>query len=106
MMVGAMIAAADSRRIVVVDGFIATSAAVAALTNRPEIDGALVFAHLSAERGHALILDALGVLPLLDLKMRLGEGTGAMLAWPILQSAAAIMNDMATFQSAGVRRKS
>ncbi len=106
MMVGAMISAAEMKRIVIVDGFIATAAAVAALKCRPDIEPALFFAHVSAERGHALVLEALKVRPLLDLEMRLGEGTGAMLAWPILKSAGAFINDMATFESAGVSEKS
>ena len=102
MMVGAMIAAAGQGRAVLVDGFIATAAATAALALDPGIRPALVFAHRSAEAGHGALLEWLGARPLLDLEMRLGEGTGALLAWPLLRAAAAMLRDMASFESAGV----
>jgi nicotinate-nucleotide--dimethylbenzimidazole phosphoribosyltransferase len=101
-MTGAMIAAAQARRLVLVDGYIASVAALAAMDLAPAIAGALVFAHRSAERGHAGVLAALNARPLLDLDMRLGEGTGALLAWPLVKAAAAMLNDMASFQSAQV----
>ncbi|MEX0281931.1 MAG: nicotinate-nucleotide--dimethylbenzimidazole phosphoribosyltransferase [Arenibacterium sp.] len=106
MMAGAMIGAAARRRIVLVDGFIATSAALIAARLAPETRDAMVFAHRSAEPGHVAMLDALEADPLLDLGMRLGEGTGGVLAWPILRSAVAMLNDMASFESAGVSDKS
>ena len=102
MMAGAMIGAARAGAVVIVDGFIASAAALAADALAPALRDYLVFAHRSAEPGHAVVLDALGASPLLDLGMRLGEGTGALLAWPILRSAAAMLSDMASFESAGV----
>jgi nicotinate-nucleotide--dimethylbenzimidazole phosphoribosyltransferase len=104
MMAGAMTGAAHARRIVIVDGFIATAAAAAALALDPAIRPALVFAHRSHEAGHGALLDALDARPLLALDLRLGEGTGALLAWPLLRAAAAMLRDMASFESAGVSR--
>jgi len=101
-MAGAMLGAAEARRMVLVDGFIAGAAALVALDIRPEIKGHLVFAHRSAEQGHAALLAALGVEPLLDLGLRLGEGSGALLAWPLLRASAAMLNEMASFESAAV----
>ena len=102
MMAGAMIGAARAGAVVIVDGFIASVAALAADALAPALRDYLVFAHRSAEPGHRVVLDALGASPLLDLGMRLGEGTGALLAWPLLRSAAAMLSDMASFESAGV----
>jgi len=101
-MAGAMLGAAEARRMVLVDGFIAGAAALAALDIRPDIRGHLVFAHRSAEQGHAALLEALGAEPLLDLGLRLGEGSGALLAWPLLRASAAMLNEMASFESAAV----
>ena len=83
MMAGAMIGAARTGAVVLVDGFIASAAALAAAGLAPALRDYLVFAHRSAEPGHRAVLDAFGARPLLDLEMRLGEGTGALLAWPI-----------------------
>lgn len=102
MMTGAMLGAAAARRIVLVDGFIAGAAALAAVGIDPSVRPALIFAHRSAEAGHAAVLGALGAEPLLDLGMRLGEGTGALLAWPLARAAAAMLTEMASFESAGV----
>lgn len=102
MMAGAMRSTAQGGRLVLVDGFIATVAALAALQLAPEIRPALVFAHKSAEAGHRAVLDWLQADPLLALDMRLGEGTGALLCWPLVQAAAAMLRDMASFGSAGV----
>ena len=102
MMAGAMIGAARAGAVIIVDGFIASAAALAADGLAPALRDYLVFAHRSAEPGHEVVLDALGARPILDLRMRLGEGTGALLAWPILRSAAAMLSDMASFESAGV----
>lgn len=102
MMCGAMLGAASRGRLVIVDGFIATAAALVAMRLEPESRRAMVFAHRSAEKGHTAVLNTLEVQPLLDLDMRLGEGTGALLAWPIVKSAAAILRDMASFDSAGI----
>ena len=104
-MVGAVLQAAHERRVVVVDGFIATSAVLVAHAVQPLVLQRCVFAHRSGERGHELMLQHLGVQALLDLGLRLGEGSGAALAWPLLQSACAILRDMASFQSAGVLEK-
>ena len=102
MLAGAVLGAAEAGKIVLVDGFIATVSALAAVRVSPHILGNLIFAHRSAESGHSVILEALGADPLLDLGMRLGEGTGALLAWPLVQAAAAMLCDMASFESAGV----
>lgn len=95
MMVGVMMAAASAGRIVVVDGFIGTAVAVAAAAMKPEILDNCVFAHCSPEPGHRILLDHLGVEPLLDLGMRLGEGTGAALAIPLVRAAEYLLRDMA-----------
>ena len=102
MMAGAMIGAARAGAVVLVDGFIAGAAALAAVELAPALRDYLIFAHRSAEPGHRAVLDALGARPLLDFDMRLGEGTGALLAWPVLKCAAAMLSDMASFESAGV----
>ncbi|HZF14149.1 MAG TPA: nicotinate-nucleotide--dimethylbenzimidazole phosphoribosyltransferase [Thermoanaerobaculia bacterium] len=99
---GAAIEAARQRRVVLVDGFISTVAALAAVRLAPEVRPALFFSHRSAEAGHRLALEALAATPILDLGMRLGEGTGSCLAFPLLRAAAAILREMATFSSAGV----
>ena len=102
MMVGSMLAASTTRCSIIVDGFIATAAAAVAIAIKPGIKARMVFAHVSAESGHQYILESLGATPLLDLSLRLGEGTGALLAWPLLKSAAAMLCDMASFESASV----
>ena len=104
MMAGAMLGAAQAGRLVLVDGFIATSAAAVALAMDPGVRAAMVFCHLSEEAGHRRLLDALEAAPLLSLNLRLGEGTGALLAWPLVQAAARMLTDMASFESAGVSR--
>lgn len=105
MMAGAMLAAAAARRPVLVDGFIATAAALVACGLEPDARGALVFAHCSAEAGHRPLLRHMQAQPLLDLGMRLGEGVGALMAWPILRAASNMLCDMASFESAGVSRR-
>ena len=102
MMCGAMMGARDAGCVIIVDGFIASAAALCALTIRPECKANFIYAHCSAEAGHRRILDVLGVRPLLDLDLRLGEGTGALLAWPLVKAAADMMREMASFESAGV----
>ena len=101
-MVGAVLQAAEENRVIVVDGFIASSAVLVAHALQPLVLQRCIFAHLSGERGHALMLQHLGVMPLLDWGLRLGEGSGAALTWPLLESACAILCDMASFTSAGV----
>jgi nicotinate-nucleotide--dimethylbenzimidazole phosphoribosyltransferase len=103
-MAGALIGTAAAGAVCVVDGFIAGAAALAALRARPEAAACAVFAHRSAEPGHAGLLRAVGAMPLLDLDMRLGEGTGALLALPIMRAACAMLSEMATFVDAGVSR--
>ena len=104
-MVGAVLQAASERRVIVVDGFIASAAVLVAQALEPLVLQRCVFAHRSGERGHAAMLQHLGVQPLLDLGLRLGEGSGAALAWPLLQSACAILREMASFADAGVSEK-
>ena len=99
---GLILGAAGRGLAVAVDGYISTAACVAAWKLNPAVADYCFFAHASAEPGHAHALRALGVTPLLDLGMRLGEGTGAALALFLLRSAAAVFNDMATFSGAGV----
>ena len=102
MMVGAMLAAAEARMLVLLDGFIVGAAALVAARLFPAFRDYAVFCHRSAEAGHAAQLQALEATPLLDLGMRLGEGTGAALAYPLVQAAVNFLNDMASFESAGV----
>ncbi|MDU6749193.1 MAG: nicotinate-nucleotide--dimethylbenzimidazole phosphoribosyltransferase, partial [Bradyrhizobium sp.] len=101
-MAGAMIAAAQRRWPVLVDGFIVSVAALAAVRLNPSCRTWLLFSHRSAERGHALVLDALGAHPLIDLDLRLGEASGAATALPIIRLACALHNGMATFAEAAV----
>lgn len=101
-MVGAVLEAAAQRRIIVVDGFVTTAAVLVAAALRPHVLQRCVFAHRSGEFGHAALLKHLEATPILDLGMRLGEGSGAATAWPLIVSACAILRDMATFESAGV----
>lgn len=105
MMTGAMLAAAASSMVVMVDGYIATAAALVAAKLNPAVLDYCIFAHASAESGHAAALRALKVKPLLDLGLRLGEGTGAVLAWPLVVSASKFLEEMATFESAGVSER-
>jgi len=95
MLTGAILRAAERRLCVVVDGVIVTAAAILAHAIRPDCLVACVFAHRSAEPGHDAMLAHLGAIPLLDLGMRLGEGSGAALALPLLRAAAAVLSDMA-----------
>lgn len=99
---GAMIAAAQSGVPVLVDGFIVSAAALAATRINPGCAPWLMFSHRSCERGHARILEALGAEPILDLKLRLGEGSGAALALPVLRLACALHAEMATFEEANI----
>jgi nicotinate-nucleotide--dimethylbenzimidazole phosphoribosyltransferase len=106
MMAGAMLKAAALRKALLIDGFIVTSALLVAARIEPAILDYCVFAHCSDESGHRRMLDALGAEPLLQLNLRLGEGTGAALALPLLHAAANFLNEMATFESASVSEKS
>ncbi|MGW3043902.1 nicotinate-nucleotide--dimethylbenzimidazole phosphoribosyltransferase [Kitasatospora sp. NPDC001159] len=102
---GFLLGAASLRTPVVLDGVIAGSAALAAKAIAPEVLAACIAGHRSAEPGHQAALAKLGLRPLIDLDLRLGEGTGALLALPLVQSAARAMHDVATFDSAGVTEK-
>ncbi len=104
-MVGAVLQAAHERRVIVVDGFICTAAVMVAHALQPLVLQRCVFGHRSGERGHALMLKHLRAEPLLDMGLRLGEGSGAALAWPLLQSACAILHEMASFEAAAVSGK-
>jgi nicotinate-nucleotide--dimethylbenzimidazole phosphoribosyltransferase len=101
-LVGAMLAAAAAQVPVVLDGFITGAAALVAARLRPEITARCIASHRSVEPGHAIVLHELGLRPLLDLDLRLGEGTGAALGIGLLASAVAMRDGMATFQGAGV----
>ncbi|MDZ4742922.1 MAG: nicotinate-nucleotide--dimethylbenzimidazole phosphoribosyltransferase [Verrucomicrobiota bacterium] len=103
-MAGAMIGAASANCAVVVDGFVSTAAYLVAYHLKPEIKNFAFFAHCSDERGHRKMLEFLDVTPLLQLSMRLGEGTGAALAIPLLQAACAFTEKMASFDSAHVSK--
>ena len=105
MMTGAMLAAARRRMLVLVDGFICGAAALAAARLEPGFLDYAVFCHVSAEAGHRTQLAKIGASPLIALDMRLGEGTGAALAWPLVRAACAFVNEMASFESAGVSEK-
>lgn len=99
---GLAIAAARGRAVVVLDGFISSVSGLIAARLCPMARGSMIAAHVGTEPGHRVVLDALGLAPLLDLGLRLGEGTGAVLALPLLAAAADLLRDMATFDSAGV----
>jgi nicotinate-nucleotide--dimethylbenzimidazole phosphoribosyltransferase len=102
---GFVIGAAALRVPVILDGVIAGAAALVARAIAPEVTAACLAGHRSAEPGHAVALEALGLRPLVELDLRLGEGTGAVLALPIVTAAVAALRDMATFDSAGVTGK-
>jgi len=99
---GAMLATAQAEKIILVDGFIASAAALIATEINPNARDYMIFAHQSHEKGHQLLLKKLNAKPLLDLGLRLGEGTGAALAIPLLKAAESFFNDMATFASTGI----
>ena len=102
---GLVIGGASRRMPVVVDGFISSAGALAAVHMRAEIKDYLFFSHLSQEKGHRFFVETFGIRPILDLDMRLGEGTGATLAMTIIEAAVKIYNEMATFSSAGVSNR-
>lgn len=104
-MVGAMLAAAEAGMVLLIDGFIVGAAALVAARINPALLEYCVFCHRSAEPGHRAQLQALKADPLLDLGLRLGEGTGAALAYPLVKAAVAFLNEMASFESAGVADK-
>ncbi len=101
-MAGLMLGAAARRVPVLIDGLISTAAALVAAQLQPAVSGYLIAGHRSVEPGHVVALEALGLSPLLDLDMRLGEGTGAALAMPLVEAAMRTLQEMATFADAGV----
>lgn len=105
-MVGAMLEAANQKVTVVIDGFIATSAAMLAAAINPDCKTYFIYAHCSDEQGHKMMLEYLGAQPLLNLGLRLGEGTGALLAVPLIQAALSMNLHMASFEDAAVDGKS
>ncbi|MGI4982845.1 MAG: nicotinate-nucleotide--dimethylbenzimidazole phosphoribosyltransferase, partial [Janthinobacterium lividum] len=105
-MTGAFLEAAARGMVILVDGFVVTAALFAALAIAPDVRHYCVFSHVSDETGHRIMLERLGADPLLALGLRLGEGTGAALALPLVRAAAAFLCDMASFASAGVDTRS
>lgn len=105
MMTGAMLEAASRRMLVMVDGIIATAAFLVAVRLNPTVRDYALFAHTSGDGPHRLAVNALGGRPLIDLNLRLGEATGAAMAWPIVRAAVAFLDEMATFESAGVSNR-
>jgi nicotinate-nucleotide--dimethylbenzimidazole phosphoribosyltransferase len=101
-MTGMMLGAAKRGIAIVIDGFISTAAAAVAFSIEPSVRGYFFAGHQSEEPGHKVLLEYIGLKPILSLNMRLGEGTGAVLALPIIESAICLYNEMATFASAGV----
>ena len=101
-MCGAMLAAKQQNMTIMVDGFIATAAYLVANAIKPTISENAIFCHTSNEAGHQLMLDYLQAEPLVNLGMRLGEGTGCAVAYPLIKSSVAFLNEMASFESAGV----
>ncbi|MCZ2102169.1 MAG: nicotinate-nucleotide--dimethylbenzimidazole phosphoribosyltransferase [Chitinophagales bacterium] len=103
---GAMLRSFEKNMLILVDGFIATAAYLCAFNIQPDIKKLAIFCHQSDEQGHQKLLEYLQAKPLLNLNLRLGEGTGCALAFPLIQSAVNFMNEMASFDSAGVSNKS
>lgn len=99
---GVILEAAEQRKPVLIDGFISGAAALVASAIDPSVVSYLIASHRSQELGHRVVLERLGLQPLLDLDLRLGEGTGAALALPIMRASVRLLNDMATFDEAGV----
>ncbi len=102
MINGAILKAAELKMTIIIDGFIVTAALLAAHSTHPQVLDYCIFAHTSGEQGHQKMLDYLKKEPLINLGMRLGEGTGAAVAFPLIASAVAFLNNMASFESAGV----
>lgn len=102
--VGAMLRAAELDMLILVDGFIMTACLLVARAIRPEVMRSAIFGHQGDEGGHRMMLEAIGAEPLLHLGLRLGEGTGALCAYPIVQSAVNMVNEMDNFQHAGITK--
>lgn len=104
MAIGAMLQAAELKMIILVDGFIMTNCILAASQLYPEVLSYAIFGHQGDEAGHKLVLDAMGAKPLLNLGLRLGEGTGAICSYPIIDSAVRMINEMDTFEHASITK--
>ena len=102
--IGAMLRAAQQGILILVDGFIMSACAVAAIRLHPEVQPYMIFCHCGDEQGHRLMLDAVGADPLISLGLRLGEGTGALCAFPIVDSAVRMINEMNNFDSARITK--
>ena len=105
-LVGVILESAHMRRPVIIDGFISGAAALVAAAMEPAVIGYMIASHRSRELGHGAVLERIGLRPLLDLDLRLGEGTGAALALPLVRAAVRLLNEMATFDEAGVSERS
>jgi nicotinate-nucleotide--dimethylbenzimidazole phosphoribosyltransferase len=106
MLVGVLLEARHHRCIVVIDGFAVSVAALLAIEMDAAVAAHCIFSHCSAEQAHRALLEHLHAVPLLNLAMRLGEGSGAALAWPLIDATARLMTEMASFESAGVADRS
>ena len=104
MAIGATLQAAEDHLIILVDGFIMTACMLAAMQLYPDVKHYAIFGHCGDESGHKLLLDAMGAKPLLSLGLRLGEGTGAICAYPIVDSAVRMINEMESFQKASITK--
>ena len=102
--IGAMLRAAEARLVLLVDGFIMTACAIAAIRLYPAVQDYMVFTHCGDEKGHRLMLDIVEARPLLDLGLKLGEGTGALCAYPLIESAVRMMNEMNNFENARITK--
>ena len=105
MMTGAFLEAKEQNMIIIVDGFIVTSALLLANKINPQVIDNCLFSHQSNENAHKKMIDFLGGEAILNLNMRLGEGSGAAIVFPIINSAVAFLNQMASFEDAGVSNK-
>ena len=102
--IGAMLRAAEQHLVILVDGFIMTACALAAIRLYPAAQDYMIFTHCGDESGHRMMLDIIGARPLLNLGLRLGEGTGALCAFPIIDSAVRMLNEMNNFTSARITK--
>ena len=105
MMVGAILSAAHNKMIIVMDGFIVTSALLIAMKINANVLDYILYSHQSEESGHQQMIEFLGGDPILQMNMRLGEGSGAALVFPIIKSAVSFFNKMASFEDASVSQK-
>ena len=102
--IGVMLRAAEQHLIILIDGFIMTACAIAAIKLYPAVQDYMIFTHQGDETGHKMMLDIINAQPLLHLGMRLGEGTGALCAFPIVDSAVRMINEMNNFDNAKITK--